>query len=448
MQLKKRQVKRFSYDRSLLTCLVDRWRPETHTFHFPWGEMAPTLQDVSYLLGLPLAGDAIGPLEAEPGWLANMQARFLAAVPTATGLNDDPHGPCFRWLSQFQIVSLGYPAVDLSDAQIDRSLEAYILWLFGKTMFTENHVTTIDARFIGIAREIADARCPADIVQRSFGSTVLAATYRGLCKGCLLKSRKSGLVGCPLLLQLWSYERFPIGRPYVSIDTPFGLEDMAGAYVPAIGDLPTMGSVWARRERQFAHTQVKGCYPSFTVQFDSLHEDQVIREPYSYQTITSRYPVGISALCTRDRHYWMTKAKLVFDVMVEEMALHRVMRQFGLCQEPAIPDIPRIPDHVHKYSRVGGNKSMAVWLQSISPYVQEWTTAPTNIWNEVGPFDWDKFGLYLQTYRHTTRIYLVPSAAPDQIEAPLTSDMYPTTSVVGTRHHAVRVMLLICVVLS
>ena len=49
------------------------------------------------------------------------------------------------------IVSLGYPALDLSDAQIDRSLEAYILWLFGEMMFTKNHVTTVDARFIGIA---------------------------------------------------------------------------------------------------------------------------------------------------------------------------------------------------------------------------------------------------------------------------------------------------------
>jgi hypothetical protein len=103
MQLHKRQVKRFSYDKSLLTCLVDRWRPETHTFHFPWGEMAPTLQDVSYLLGLPLAGAAIGPLEAEPGWLASMQARFLATVPTATGLDNNPHGPHFKWLSQFQV---------------------------------------------------------------------------------------------------------------------------------------------------------------------------------------------------------------------------------------------------------------------------------------------------------------------------------------------------------
>ena len=87
---------------------------------------------------------------------------------------------------------------------------------------------------------------------------------------------------------------------------------------------------------------------------------------------------------------------------------------------------------------------MAYWLQSITPYVDEWTTTPTNIWNKVQPFNWDKFGLYLQCYRHTTRIYLVPSAATDQIEAPLTSDMYPTASVVGTRHHAVNALVLIC----
>jgi hypothetical protein len=53
--------RRFPFDNSLLTALVDRWRPETHTFHFRWGEMTVTLQDVACLLGLPLAGNAIGP---------------------------------------------------------------------------------------------------------------------------------------------------------------------------------------------------------------------------------------------------------------------------------------------------------------------------------------------------------------------------------------------------
>ena len=43
-------------DRSLMTALVDRWRPETNMFHLPCGEMTPTLQDVAYLLVLPIVG--------------------------------------------------------------------------------------------------------------------------------------------------------------------------------------------------------------------------------------------------------------------------------------------------------------------------------------------------------------------------------------------------------
>ena len=45
---------RFTVDRALLSALVDRWRPETHMFHLPLGEMTVTLQDISFLLGLPL----------------------------------------------------------------------------------------------------------------------------------------------------------------------------------------------------------------------------------------------------------------------------------------------------------------------------------------------------------------------------------------------------------
>ena len=49
--------RQFPFDRSLISALVDRWRPKTHTFHMPFGEMAVTLQDVSMLTGLPISGD-------------------------------------------------------------------------------------------------------------------------------------------------------------------------------------------------------------------------------------------------------------------------------------------------------------------------------------------------------------------------------------------------------
>jgi Plant mobile domain len=43
-------------DKSLLTALVERWRPETSTFHLPVGELTVMLEDVCYLWGLPIRG--------------------------------------------------------------------------------------------------------------------------------------------------------------------------------------------------------------------------------------------------------------------------------------------------------------------------------------------------------------------------------------------------------
>lgn len=44
-------------DPYLITALVERWRPETNTFHLPVGEVTVTLEDVACLWGLSTKGN-------------------------------------------------------------------------------------------------------------------------------------------------------------------------------------------------------------------------------------------------------------------------------------------------------------------------------------------------------------------------------------------------------
>ena len=43
----------------MVSTFVERWQPETNTFHMLFGEMTITLDDVSTILGIPVTGKSV-----------------------------------------------------------------------------------------------------------------------------------------------------------------------------------------------------------------------------------------------------------------------------------------------------------------------------------------------------------------------------------------------------
>ena len=72
-------------------------------------------------------------------------------------------------------------AADADEYSVTRSLEAYLLWLFGYIIFNNTHGNSVDRILLPYAWEIADG--DEDVPPYRWGEAVLAATYRGLCYG-------------------------------------------------------------------------------------------------------------------------------------------------------------------------------------------------------------------------------------------------------------------------
>ena len=50
------KVSELEVDHALITTLVERWHPKTHTFHLLHGEIGITLQDIEVILGVLVDG--------------------------------------------------------------------------------------------------------------------------------------------------------------------------------------------------------------------------------------------------------------------------------------------------------------------------------------------------------------------------------------------------------
>ncbi|XP_074265699.1 serine/threonine-protein phosphatase 7 long form homolog [Silene latifolia] len=186
----------FKLNVDLITTLVERWRPETHTFHITIGEATVTLHDVQVLLGLRIRGDVVSGTTAY-----NWRALVIELLGNTPG-DDDIKGASLRigWLLD-KFSSL---PEDANEQVLHQYVRAYLLILMATIMFPDKSGNDIQLVYLPLLRDLTT------IDNYSWGSVVLATLYRNLCRASQLKSRDIG--GLLILLQLWAWERIAIGR--------------------------------------------------------------------------------------------------------------------------------------------------------------------------------------------------------------------------------------------
>ncbi|KAL9658896.1 hypothetical protein QQ045_015558 [Rhodiola kirilowii] len=133
-------------DPSLITAVVERWRPETQTFHFNDGEATITLQDVSLLTGLPVEGEPVtGQSKIN---FEEVCVRLLGAYPACY---DRAPGMAKRsWFKNH----LAQIPVDADDETLKKYARAYLINLLGLTLFGDKSGKAIPLYFLPLLEDL------------------------------------------------------------------------------------------------------------------------------------------------------------------------------------------------------------------------------------------------------------------------------------------------------
>ncbi|KAJ9558181.1 hypothetical protein OSB04_012795 [Centaurea solstitialis] len=309
-------------DHALITALVERWRPETHTFHLPIGEVTVTLQDVQLMWGLRIDGEVVTGRERK--WS-----------------DADKRDTCYRLLgirpeeSDFKTAQLKTKVLravldtefpdNPTNEQCMQRARTYILLLLGGSIFSDSNDSSVHMNLVASLEDFD--RCSG----LSWGSAALACLYRNLCKAA---TNDKIIAGPLMLLQLWAWSRIRATGPKYdgqNLDTPYGVRWNSSLH---FGSVPTHS---VSGYRTILHAMMDN--EIIFLQFVWTPYDQ-----YLHQVSTD----------------WLCNTYIICWEIVEEYLPSRVMRQFHLMQtiptvqlaDNFVPVMANRVERVHRQAHV------------------------------------------------------------------------------------------------
>ncbi|QHN86665.1 uncharacterized protein DS421_16g548170 [Arachis hypogaea] len=245
----------FRLDEALVSAFVERWHPETHTFHMPFGECTITLQDVAYQLGLPVDGRYVQKYAVNCSWF------------------QETFGECPE---------------DADEDTVRRYARAYIMMLLGTQLFADKSGNRIHIRWLPYIATLEE------LGTYSWGSAALAWLYRCMCR--VANRHVVKLAGPLQLLQSWIFWRFPRFRPagYETFSWP--LASRWSGYNPSGSEKGPRVAMWRLR-------------------IDQLQDREFIWMPYSSPDVLQ--VVHPKVLEPRHMALWRSVTVLIYFVVIE-----------------------------------------------------------------------------------------------------------------------------------
>ncbi|KAF3643169.1 hypothetical protein FXO38_20768 [Capsicum annuum] len=213
------RIGKIQLDHRLITVMIERWRPETHTFHLSFGEVTMTLQDVQILFGLRVEGLPVlfpNLLHRNFDWdrLLQVHTRFASAPGDFTRNSRLNISVLIEYIRQ-QVNQDLITDATLND-RVRRIARLYMLLILGAILFPNISGSSLSLRFLNF---VIDLDLMGTYI---WGSVVLAYLYWCLCRISIDGIRLGGFLP---LLQIWTWERVlpfqPVPVGDIDADEPF-----------------------------------------------------------------------------------------------------------------------------------------------------------------------------------------------------------------------------------